>query len=81
MSKIRGQTNVSKSCSPFTGRKDELYRLIRNLCEYKLVTLHGLPGIGKTRLAESASYFLNSRYYFNSGNYYFDLMYIKTADQ
>ena len=81
MSKRRGQTNVVKSCSPFTGRKDELYRLIKYLHEFRLVTLHGLPGIGKTRLAQSASYFLNSRYYFNTGNYYFDLMYIKTADQ
>ena len=81
MSRIRGPTNISKPLTVFTGRKLEVYNLVKELQENDIVTLHGDSGIGKTHLALNVSYFLNSRYYFNNGNYYFDLKKVKTADQ
>ena len=80
MSRIRGPTNIEKSNSPFTGRKLEIYQLAKDLTENNLVTLWGPMGIGKTHLAKSLSYFLNSRYFFTNGNYYFDLKYVKTTE-
>lgn len=66
---------------PFTGRRVETYNLVKYLCESKLVSLYGPPGIGKSHLTHTVSYFLNVRYHFNNGNYYFDLSKINTAEQ
>ena len=77
---LEDQQNIEKSNSPFTGRKLEIYQLAKDLTENNLVTLWGPMGIGKTHLAKSLSYFLNSRYFFTNGNYYFDLKYVKTTE-
>jgi tRNA A37 threonylcarbamoyladenosine biosynthesis protein TsaE len=81
MSAIRGPTNVKKWLKPFTGRRIEMHKLFKYLCENKVVTLTGDLGMGKTHLSHEVSYLLNSRHYFMSGNYYFDLKTIKTSEQ
>lgn len=81
MSRVRGPTNIPKSVEPLTGRRIEMHKLSKYLVENNLVLLHGPPGIGKTHLAYSVSYFLNCRYFFNNGNYYFDLTDVTTNEK
>ena len=83
MSRIRGPTNIAKPLIVFTGRKVEMFNLIEDLLwnDIDIVALSGPTGIGKTLLVLNISYFLNWRYYFNNGNFYFDLKKIKTAEQ
>lgn len=81
MSRIRGATNVPKPFKPFTGRRIEQHKLVKYLLQNKIVSLSGPAGIGKTDLAYSVSYFLNSHYHFNSGNFYFDLKNVSSAEQ
>lgn len=59
MSRTRGPTNIEKSIKPLTGRRIEMHKLAKYLCENQIVSMHGSPGIGKTHLASSVSYFLN----------------------
>lgn len=59
MSRIRGLTNVPKSIKPTVGRRVEIHKLVKYVCENKIVSLHGPPGIGKTHLAQTMSYYLN----------------------
>ena len=81
MSRIRGNTNVPKPYRPFTGRRIEQYKLAKYLCENKIIWLSGPSGIGKSHLAQVVSYFMNSHYLFNSGNYYVDLTNVSSAEQ
>ena len=49
-------TSIPRSLTRFLGRSDELDRLRREILDHRLITLVGLAGVGKTRLAvESAS--------------------------
>lgn len=65
---------------PLTGRRVEIHKLIKYLDLNNVVVLFGPHGVGKTRLVHEVSYFLNSRYYFKKGNYYFDCRNISTAE-
>lgn len=52
-----GATTLSEQLTPFVGRRDELARLREALTDAAagtgtVVTVHGAPGIGKTRLVE-----------------------------
>jgi ABC-type dipeptide/oligopeptide/nickel transport system ATPase component len=80
MSTLRGPTNLSKWVKPSTGRRVELYKAVKYINENEIVTIVGQQGIGKTHLAHEISYFLNSRYFFMKGNYYFDCRNIQTAE-
>ena len=42
----------------FLGRSAEMHQIICNLHNYRLVTIKGVPGMGKTSLAKQVGYFL-----------------------
>lgn len=50
-------TNLPLQLTPFFGRQDELQRLQAYLTDpkYRLISLAGMPGAGKTRLAQQAA--------------------------
>ena len=62
-----GPGNLPAPVSSFIGREDDLAQLARELGEHRLVTLTGVGGVGKTRLAlqlalHQASDFTNGRW-------------------
>src|SRR5690348_1445557 len=51
----RGKGNLSAELTSFVGRRDEMAEVKRLLADYRLVTLTGIGGVGKTRLALRAA--------------------------
>jgi predicted ATPase/DNA-binding SARP family transcriptional activator len=47
--------NLRTPTTLFVGREDELAKVVELLCEHRLVTLTGPPGVGKSRLALEAA--------------------------
>jgi 2-phosphoglycerate kinase len=45
----------------FLGRRLEMQEVIQNIATNRLVTIKGIPGIGKTTLAKTVAYFLDER--------------------
>lgn len=54
----------------FLGRSVEMHQLICYLHDYRLVTIKGVPGIGKTSLAKQVGFFLQDRITFRNGIIY-----------
>ncbi len=54
----------------FLGRSVEMHQLISYLHENRLVTIKGVPGIGKTSLAKQVGHFLQERLTFKNGIIY-----------
>jgi predicted ATPase/DNA-binding CsgD family transcriptional regulator len=50
-----GKGNLPAELTSFVGRRDEVAQVERLLAEYRLVTLTGVGGVGKTRLALRAA--------------------------
>jgi predicted ATPase/DNA-binding SARP family transcriptional activator len=57
----RPHGNLPAQLTSFIGRDQELTRIVELLGEYRLVTLTGPPGVGKSRLALEAARSLESR--------------------
>ena len=45
----------------FIGRQKEMFDVIYNVCHHRLVTIIGLPGIGKTSLSKNAVHYIVDR--------------------
>lgn len=79
--------DFSKTLSPinfaavmgFTGRQIELAEIIRQFSSTTLITIKGVPGIGKTALGKSAAFYLHKRHFFSRGIFFFDLHGIKSV--
>ncbi len=73
-------SNIPVSPSPFIGRRDEIETLTRMLTEphYRLITILGVGGIGKTRLAMEVSH--AQRALFDGHVYFIQLAAINTSD-
>jgi len=56
----RGRTNLRAALTSFVGREDEVARITKALDQYRLVTLVGPGGAGKTRLASEVASGLDS---------------------
>lgn len=54
----------------FLGRSVEMHQLICYLHDHRLVTIKGVPGIGKTSLAKQVGFFLQERFTFRNGVLY-----------
>ncbi len=60
-------SRVPAKVSPFVGRQKDLYTLLSHITTYRLVTVVGLPGIGKSSLAVMLGHFLLEREQFADG--------------
>ncbi len=64
----------------FLGRSVEMHQLICYLHDHRLVTIKGVPGIGKTSLAKQVGFFLQERYSFKNGIVYQSVRGLKGVD-
>jgi predicted ATPase/DNA-binding winged helix-turn-helix (wHTH) protein len=55
-------SNLPSEQSPLHGRVADIVAVLRLLSEYRLVTVAGAAGVGKTRLAQAVAHQLRSRY-------------------
>ncbi len=51
----------------YIGRQKEIFEVVHNIMQNRLVTIIGLPGIGKTSLAKNAVNFIADRRLFEAG--------------
>jgi MoxR-like ATPase len=51
----------------FLGRKREMQEVISFVMQNRLVTIKGIPGIGKTTLAKAAAFYIDERNLFHDG--------------
>jgi len=51
----------------FIGRRKEMHQIISAVMQSRLVTIKGIPGIGKTSLAKSVAFYLDERFTFKDG--------------
>ncbi|CDW71451.1 UNKNOWN [Stylonychia lemnae] len=51
----------------FIGRQKEMYEIIHNIYNHRLVTMIGLPGIGKTSISKNAVHYIIERKIFKQG--------------
>lgn len=57
----------------FVGRQKEMFEVVTNIYNHRLVTVIGLPGIGKTALAKNTLHYLFDRRVFQAGIVYIPL--------
>jgi predicted ATPase/DNA-binding CsgD family transcriptional regulator len=70
---IPSQTNLTHSLSSFIGRKNELAQVHQLLKRTRLLTLMGVGGCGKTRLARQIGTELASTHLFEDGVWFIEL--------
>lgn len=71
MGSVDAPSNLPEPRNSFVGREDDLARIADLLAERRLVTLTGVGGVGKTRLAVAVAQRLRER--FPGGTYFVDL--------
>jgi predicted ATPase/DNA-binding CsgD family transcriptional regulator len=72
-SQILSTTNLTHSLSSFIGRKKELIQVHHLLMQTRLLTLMGVGGCGKTRLARQVATELASTHSFDDGVWFVEL--------
>ena len=65
----------------FLGRNVETYRVVTAVLDRRLVTVTGVPGVGKSAVARAALNFLAERHYFSDGVLYADCSAATTAEE
>lgn len=65
--------NIPIVTSHFTGRANDMYNIIQMILNKRIVTIHGLPGIGKTSVLCSVAHYLKDRKHFAGGILYFNV--------
>jgi len=51
----------------FVGRQEDMFRISRLLLNNRLITVKGIPGIGKTSISKRLGFFLSEREIFKDG--------------
>lgn len=57
-----------------------MQEILSNIMENRLVTIKGIPGIGKTTIAKAVAFYLNERYAFKDGIIFESLRSIHSAN-
>ena len=57
----------------FVGRQEDMHRIAKLMVHNRLITLIGLPGIGKTAISKRLGYFLSEREIFKDGVIYISM--------
>jgi len=66
-SNVRFKYQIAKQ-SDFVGRNEDLYKLANYLTQkHRLITVTGLPGIGKSSICKQLGYFFSERDFFRDG--------------
>lgn len=58
---------VPSKVEGFVGRQREVYEVVSSILTNRLVTIIGLPGIGKTSLSKNAVHYMATRKMFKAG--------------
>lgn len=72
--------NIPAKVENFMGRQDEMYDIISHLESHRLITITGVPGIGKTSIAKNIANFLKDRMIFEDGILYLSLRGCESAE-
>lgn len=64
----------------FLGRELDMHRVVEKVLTGRLVTVRGLPGIGKTALAIAAARYLGERRLFRDGVFFVNLRGVESAE-
>lgn len=67
MEKETNFKEIPSKVEKFVGRQREVYEVVHNCMNNRLVTIIGLPGIGKTALCKNAIHYIFSRKLFQNG--------------
>lgn len=81
ISKKHGKTNIRSMTEEIVGRARDLYQVVNDLFNRKLVSILGAPGIGKSTLAIEAGKWFLARRLFRDGIYFFDLRGASKVDE
>jgi len=72
--------SIPSKVEHFVGRKCELYNVISLINDSRIVTIKGLPGIGKTSMAKIVSHFFMERKTFSDGIIYISARGVESSD-
>ncbi len=72
--------DIPSKVEHFVGRKCELYNIISLIHEARIVTIKGLPGIGKTSVAKTLAHFFLERGVFRDGVVYISARGVESTD-
>lgn len=73
ISPTHAKTKIRSTAGEFVGRSSDLYEVVNNLFDRKLVSVLGAPGIGKSKLAIEVGKWFSARRMFRDGIYFCDL--------
>ena len=72
--------NLLSQSKHFIGRSKIMQEVVSDLLDYRLVTIRGGPGIGKTALAIEAAHYINERALFDDGVFFVELRDSRSAE-
>ena len=72
--------NLPSKPAHFVGRSKIMQEIVSDLLDYRLVTIRGGPGIGKTALAIEAGHYINERALFDDGVFFVELRDSRSAE-
>eukprot|EP01022_Parablepharisma_sp_SALTPOND_P007336 TRINITY_DN12_c0_g2_i1.p1 TRINITY_DN12_c0_g2~~TRINITY_DN12_c0_g2_i1.p1 ORF type:complete len:1381 (-),score=162.30 TRINITY_DN12_c0_g2_i1:17440-21582(-) len=72
--------DIPSKVEHFVGRKCELYNIISLIRDSRIVTIKGLPGIGKTSIAKTLAHFFLERGTFRDGIIYISARGVESTD-
>ena len=72
--------NLPSKPAHFIGRSKIMQEVVSDLLDYRLVTIRGGPGIGKTALAIEAGHYINERALFDDGVFFVELRDSRSAE-
>jgi len=53
--------DIPSKVEEYIGRQREIFEVVQSICQFRLVNIVGLPGVGKSSLAKNAAHFIADR--------------------